>query len=814
MTTRFRMRGRASELVTSIQNACKLPRFIAQTLVNRGATTTEQVNAYLNPSLERDWDNPYLMPDMDVIVKRLQKAINEGKSIVVFGDFDLDGISATTVLTRGIRALGGKATPFIPHRSEEGYGITEASLKRLLPLKPEVVITVDCGVSCKDEVKLLQQEGIEVLITDHHEVGDAKPEGVAVCDPKAVAMHPSQALAGVGVALKVVQALGGAAGYPHLWRSYTDIATLGTVADLMPLSKENRALVADGLVHINEQPRPCLKALIERCSQEGKDLTSLNLSFTLIPRLNAAGRMGQAEVALELLLSDSYEQASVLADKLNEINDQRRAIESEIAEEAQAMAEADYSGQRSVVIAGYGWHEGVKGIVASRLVNAFHVPAILFTIIDNEARGSGRSFGSVNLFQEVESLSYLLTRFGGHEAAVGITLPLENLPKFKAELEKRLQQLPASEFESMLDIDAVVELSELTLENVEMLDSLAPFGQEAPAPRFLLRNVTITNGHAVGAGKKHLSFQISDGCHNVSAIMFNCENINEILASDRLVDIACTLQVDTWRGTKTVKAMVDAIVPSRKCSALYDMFDPHITRFVEDLFDASESSSFSYASTFAKRHDTPSVANSEQRKHWETIAQSNPHDLERELIAAVIGGRGLHKTQLDIMNELNQGNSVLGVMATGRGKSLIFQVHAAMLALTKREPSLFVYPLRALMADQAFHIEHQFDRFGLVCKVLNGACTQSQRDEIYAGLRAGEIDILMTTPEFLSFHSETIGNAARFGFMVVDEAHHVGQAKAGQRMSYAQLGNAAQKNADSSHARINSYGASIYCSRS
>lgn len=791
MTTRFRMRGRASDTVTHIQNACQIPLFMAQTLVNRGVTTPEEADAYLNPSLEHDWHNPYDMPNMQAIVERLQAAITAGQHIVVYGDFDLDGISATTVLTRGIRALGGKATPFIPNRTEEGYGITQSAIERLLPLQPDLLITVDCGIACKDEVASLQQLGISVLVTDHHEAGDAVPENVPVCDPKIVPDHPSSALAGVGVALKVVQALGGASGYPHLWHSYADFATLGTVADLMPFNAENRALVAKGLQRLNENPRPCLQALKERVCPDGKELSSLNLSFTLIPRLNAAGRMGNAEVALQLLLSDNYEESCALAEELDHINDARRSIEACIAEEAQEIAQHEYHGERSVVIAGHDWHEGVKGIVASRLVNLYHVPSILFTIIGDEARGSGRSCGSVNLFQEVEKLSPLLTRFGGHGAAVGITLPVRNLPAFKEQLEAQLQQLPADQFDDMLDIDAVVDIPSLTLQNVEQLDRLAPFGQEAPAPRFLLRNVSLINARAVGANKNHLSFQISDGRADLAAIMFNCEDIEEVMASDRLVDVAFTLQVDDWRGKKTVKAMVDAIVPAKKCSALYDMFDPHITRFVEDLFDASEAHNFAYTHSYSDKHEHVFGRRLEERKKWERIAADNPDELERALVAAIIGTGTPHETQQAILNQLKQGSSTLGVMATGRGKSLIFQVYAAFLALTAHKPSLFVYPLRALMSDQAFHIEHQFSQFGLVCKVLNGACTSEQREDIYAALAAGEIDIIMTTPEFLSFHADRLAEATQFGFMVVDEAHHIGQAKAGQRLSYAQLGSVA-----------------------
>lgn len=790
MTTRFRMRACAPEAVARIRQAHAMPAFMARTLANRGIQTPEAVEAFLHPSLPRDWLNPYDLPDMERIASQLCQAIDGQQHIVVFGDFDLDGISATTVLTRGLRQMGARVTPFIPKRAEEGYGLTLAAFERLRPLEPDLIITVDCGIACRDEVAAIQEAGIQVIVTDHHEAGDLVPEGIPVCDPKAVAGHPSAVLAGVGVALKVVQAVGGRRGYPHLWREYTDLATLGTVADLMPMIGENRALVADGLERLNAAPRPCIAALVGCAKPDGKPLTSTNLSFSLIPRLNAAGRMGDADCALDLLMTDDYDEACALAAKLEEINDRRRETEAEVAEAAKAQAAQKHAGGRSIVVSGEGWHEGVKGIVASRLVSAYHVPAMLFSIVDGEARGSGRSYGGVNLFQAVESASDLLTRFGGHGAAVGVTLPAENLPAFERALEEHMESLPPEQFESSVDVEAEVRLADLTLENVAQLEQLAPFGQEAPEPRFLVRNVSLANGRAVGAGKNHFSFQLSDGRTNVAAIMFNCADLDTYLASDCLADVAFTVQVDEWRGRKSVKAMVDAIAPARPCAALRDMMDPHVAEFFEELFDACDGGEVAVMDRTALSADEAQEDEEllRARERWERLAREDPSALERELVRAIIGTRSLHPAQAEILQRLKSGRSTLGIMATGRGKSLVFQVHAALLALGSGKASLFVYPLRALMADQAFHLERQFARFGLVCRVLNGECSQREREETYAGLADGTVDIVMTTPEYLSFHADRISQCGRIGFMVVDEAHHIGQAKAGQRLAYARLG--------------------------
>ncbi|MCD8316486.1 MAG: DHH family phosphoesterase, partial [Eggerthellaceae bacterium] len=371
-------------------------------MAGRGITTPEDAVAFMNPSLEQDWLDPDLISGIEEVADSLEDAIKKRKNVVVFGDFDVDGITASAVLTRALRALGGKATPFIPHRFEEGYGITAACLDRLLLLSPELIVTVDCGIACKDEVARIVESGISVLITDHHEASDSVPVGVPVADPKLEEGCPSSILAGVGVALKLVQILGMRFGFPHLWKSYTDFGMLGTVADLMPMVSENRALVADGLNRLNTSPRPCLAALLD-ATKTSLPIDSTNISFSLVPRLNAAGRMGNADLALDLLMTDSYADAFVLAHKLEDLNNQRRDIESQLSEQALEKAAEVYSGQRVLIVAGHNWHEGVKGIVASRLVNRYGVPTLLFTIDGDEARGSGRSAGSVNLFDAIES---------------------------------------------------------------------------------------------------------------------------------------------------------------------------------------------------------------------------------------------------------------------------------------------------------------------------------------------------------------------------------------------------------------------------
>lgn len=781
MAAQFRIAPADPALVSLIQQEFGLAHFVARTMVAHGVKSVEEARTFLSPDLERDWRNPYEIPQMKEAADRIERAIRDGERVLVFGDFDLDGISATTVLTRGLRELGCDAVPFIPKRFDEGYGLTPAAIERACASEPSLIVTVDCGISCKEEALLVAEAGIDLVVTDHHEPGGMVPEGVPVADPKCDPTCESSILAGVGVALKMVQVLGGRMGHPHLWREYTDFATLGTVADLMPLTGENRALVADGIARMNASPRPCIAALVGVCNAAGKPLSSTNLSFSLIPRLNAAGRMGNADLALELLMTDDFEEAQQKAAELDCVNSERRAIEAELAEAAKAKAAASYSGERALVVAGEGWHEGVKGIVASRLVNAYGVPALLFTIDGDEARGSGRSVGSVNLFKAVESTSDILTRFGGHEAAVGVTLPVDKLPEFTERLCAYMDTLPEDSFHPLIEVDAVIDLSELTLPAVESLDRLAPFGQENPTPRYLAHNVRLANCRAVGANKNHLSCSLTDGVTSVDGIMFHCDGISSLMTCGCVVDAAFQAQVDEWRGRRSVKCMLDAIEPASTCPALRACLPDEEIDFVSELYDIDRD--------LEEAGDDPcGCGQADCRARWQTLFREDPQEFTRRLIAAFIGDASLHDSQRRALDALAQGKNTLAVMGTGRGKSLIFQVHAARVALTQGKASVFVYPLRALLADQRFHLASAFESLGLSVAALSGETPLSERRRVYAGLADGSVDVVLTTPEYLAFHADDIAACHRVGFFVVDEAHHVLQSGAGRRTAYLNLG--------------------------
>ncbi|MDO4182005.1 MAG: single-stranded-DNA-specific exonuclease RecJ [Coriobacteriia bacterium] len=792
MSVQFNIKAAKPAAVACLQAELGLPRFIAVTLAARGVETPRDALRFFQPSLDQDWLSPCLIPGLSDVADVVERAIRQHKHILVYGDFDLDGISATTVLTRGLRKLGAaRVTPFIPRRFSEGYGLSLEAFERALGMDPEIqlVVTVDCGIACKHAVAQIVARGFEVVVTDHHEPSDLVPEGVPVADAKLDPTCPSDVLAGVGVALKLVHLLGTRLGKPYLWREYTDFATLGTVADLMPMRGENRALVSDGTARMNNNPRPCIAALLGTSGAADKPVTAANLSFSLVPRLNASGRMGDAQLSLDLLMTDDFDQASALAAELESVNNKRRSIEAELSEIAKEKAAKVYCGQRALVVWGEDWHEGVKGIVASRLVNQYGVPSLLFTIEGEEARGSGRTVGQVNLFKAVEHCSDLLTRFGGHEAAVGVTLPTANLGAFTQRLCDYMDTLPADDFCPRTDIDALVDLGELTLDNAAKLELLAPFGQENQIPTFLARNVVLTNCRAVGADKNHLSCSLTDGRSTTAGIMFHCKDMDMLMSTDSVVNAAFQVQIDEWRGRKTVKAMLKFLLPAQMCQGLMACLNPEHTLFVSGLFNSADEE--------AVVEDTQlclgavrafELTMEENRRKWQEHAAENPQALQNAVVRALIGEGQLHQSQAQALEYLSQGKSTLAVMATGRGKSLIFQVHAAVRALAYNQCSLFVYPLRALIADQAYHLTEALEPFGVTSAVLTGETTPEERTRVYQGLREGAIDIILTTPEFLAYHVNTFASAARFGFMVVDEAHHVDQARLGTRIAYAQLG--------------------------
>ena len=771
------------DLEASLASGLSVPPLVARIMVARGIRDVAAGRLFLSPSLERDWADPLAIPGMAGVADRVEAAVRAGERIAVFGDFDVDGITSTCLLTEALRALGASVHPFIPRRFGEGYGISEAALGRVADeCAPSLVITVDNGIAAKDEVSFLRDRGIDLVVTDHHEPADLVPVGVPVTDPKLADGGPSRELAGAGVALKLVQALGSRLGAPELWRSYTEVAALGTVSDMMTLTPENRALVADGIARMRATARPGLVALAALARTDLAAITADSLSFSLIPRLNAAGRMADPALALDLLLSRDAVEAGRLAAELEQINQERRRIEAELTEEAEALVGSTYDGGRAIVVGGEGWHEGVKGIVASRLTNRYHVPALLFSIQDGVARGSGRSVGRVNLFEAVEKCADLLIRFGGHAGAVGVTCAEENLPALRERLSAVLAELPAEDFEDSGEIAATVSLSELDIDTVEKIGLLEPFGQGNKVPLLAATGVTMEDRAVVGKTGDHMRFTATDGVARVPAIMFRVPEVEQLANCDSVVDLVFEATAEHWAGRVKTKLMVkDILCRSRS--------DADAAPRAEGLPACEEGGaavpSAGPASPFAEPVAAePVPADAERRA---ALAQLPYDQLTRSLMHALIGAASPHPAQVEALDALASGHSALAVMGTGRGKSLIFHVHAAREAILNGGASVFVYPLRALVADQSWHLAERLAALGVRVGVLTGETPPAERDRLFSALASGRLDIVLTTPEFLSIHRGRFAAARRIRFVVIDEAHHVAEATGGERTAYLDL---------------------------
>ncbi len=866
-----------------------LSAITSRILVSRGVLTAADVEAFLEPTLERDWLDPSVIPGMDAAAERVAAAIRAGERILVFGDFDLDGVSAAAVAARGLALLGACVDVMVPHRFREGYGLTDVAVKRALIFSPSLIVTVDCGVSAACEVSGLLARGVDVVVTDHHEPGEDVVTGVPVANPKLHPDCPSRNLAGAGVALKLVHAVGRLTGDESVWRTLTDLAMLGTVADVVALTGENRALVADGIALVRRSPRACLSALSAVAGVDTATLASDQIAFALAPRLNAAGRMADPAVALELLMTDDPARAQECADALEGHNSARQAVEAELAQAATAVAERTYDGERALLVAGEGWHEGVKGIVASRLASAYGVPTIVFSIADGVARGSGRSVGGVDLFRAVESCAALLERFGGHAAAVGLTLLESDLEPFHKALLAQLDALPAEQFEVPLIVDAEVALDTVSVEMGSEIALLEPFGHGNRRPLLAVRGVFMNGRQRVGRSADHLKFTAYDGAATVPAIAFRCKDIEGLAAEDASVDLAFELEVDQWRGRKRAQLIVrevavrdDARAPGGVVGELLDdlfaradellvreeyagvgdapsfhtklvgvtfegrqdqvarldsgaplrlerqpdnphdanaiaLFDPHgaqigfLNRRLAAVLAPVIDSGVQYdvevrdvtgkdgegrslgVNVLVSRRDAVAeeILNESLREARRSeMALLAPETLEAALRTTFIGEHHLHPAQTEALAALAEGTSTLTVMATGRGKSLIFHLHAARLALSGAGASVFVYPLRALVADQAYHMSEVFSQVGLSVAVVTGETSQGERDTAFAALAAGELDTVLTTPEFLHFHAKRFAATKKVRFVVIDEAHHVGLARAGNRPAYARLGEA------------------------
>jgi single-stranded-DNA-specific exonuclease len=516
------------EVVGEVSLRHGLPRLVARLLVNRGLQGPEEVLAFLDPTLER-LHPPFGVADLGVAAARLAQAVRRREPVAIYGDYDADGLTATCLLAQFLGELGLECHTYIPDRLREGYGLKAAAVEEL-GRRARLLVTVDCGISDVQEVAWANAQGLEVIVTDHHEIPGELPPALAVVNPKRGGeAYPFGDLAGVGVALLLALGLRAElreSGYfkthpePNL-RAYLDLVALGTAADVVPVVGENRILVQSGLKVMEESRRPGLIALKEVTGLNGKPVSYRDLIFRLAPRLNAAGRMGQARGALELLLSTDFNQARIQAQYLNQLNRQRQALEEEVLCQADAMVRRQGLHKRPVmVLAQEGWHAGVLGIVAARLAEEYHRPVAMVRLEEGRGRGSARSIEGFHLFRGLDACRVWLNKYGGHQAAAGFEVPADNLKALQEGLEAAfLEQVGPEHPRPTLKVDAQVELADLNDDFFQHLERLRPFGPGNPEPVFVLSGVECLTSRVVG--DRHLKVQLAQKDYIREAIAFD-----------------------------------------------------------------------------------------------------------------------------------------------------------------------------------------------------------------------------------------------------------------------------------------------------
>ncbi len=563
----------AAEAVNGLMAGGYAP-LTALVLAARGFNTPQKANAYL--STEVPLPDPFLLKDMDKAVACVRHYLEAGQRIAVFGDYDVDGVTSTCLLTDYLRSLGADCLSYIPGRLEEGYGLNAIAIRHLAQQGVKLIITVDCGITAVSEARLCRELGIDLVITDHHECKDQLPEVTAVVNPhRKDGGYPHKNLSGVGVAFKLASALEG--NQETILQRYADMVCLGTVADVMPLQGENRVFVYRGLESLRHTQRPGLLSLMEEAGCDPATLNAGSIGFVLAPRINAAGRMGCIDLAVDLFLTRDPQCGAESAQKLCQLNRQRQAVETEIYQQAVSMLPQGKTPE-AIVLANASWHQGVVGIVASRMAEEYCCPTFLICLDGEKGKASSRSYGGFNLFASLTTLSPLLESYGGHELAAGFTISRDQIDTFRQEVCKLAEQFfGVVGPRAVLEIDCAISPELLTISNVESLARLEPCGAGCPKPVFLLEHLLIERLTPVGNGR-HLRLRLRQGHHVINAICFSATAQSLAICEGEIVDLACTLQINEFRGTRSVQVNLLDVRPSCPCPCSADPTDYTLLR--------------------------------------------------------------------------------------------------------------------------------------------------------------------------------------------------------------------------------------------
>lgn len=540
------------KLVDEICEKYNLNKVIGKIIVNRHVVNDEDVRIFITPTRD-DFHDPFLFKGMNVAVERIIKAINNKEKILIYGDYDVDGITSTTVLKKYLMDRGISVDTYIPNRLHEGYGLNKNAIDTIKERNIDLIITVDCGISAIEEVDYAVSLGMDVIVTDHHEVGEKLPNALAVIDAKRKDnTYPFRSLAGVGVVFKLIQALSIKLEIkPEEYLKYLDLVCVGTISDIVPLEGENRTIAKLGLMLIKVTRNLGLRELIK--SSGYKEIDSNTISFGVAPRINACGRMGHEEEALKLFLAEDLESATKITKELNEYNTLRQSTEKAIYEEAVQEIDRNHLDEKnSIVLGGKGWHHGVIGIVSSKVTDKYYKPSILLSFEDNIAKGSGRSVPGFDLYEGLTKCEDLLEKYGGHSMAVGLTLKKENLENFKERFEQIAKEKNIKELVPIIYIDDELKLKDINMDLVKSISILEPFGEANKVPLFLIRNLKIDSIRALSEGR-HLKLTLRDENFVINAIGFELGYLAEEYRIGDRIDVVGTLEINSFNGFSSIQ---------------------------------------------------------------------------------------------------------------------------------------------------------------------------------------------------------------------------------------------------------------------
>lgn len=535
--------------VEKIKNQYNVSDLVATVIANKKLTSSIEI--FLNPT-RNDFYDPFLMPDMEIAVNRIIKAIDEKEKVIIYGDYDVDGITSITVLKKFLKDRGLDVDSYIPNRLDEGYGLNKNAIDSIVKQKYTLMITVDCGISGLEEVDYANSLGLDTVITDHHEPAETLPKALAVVDAKRKDnKYPFNQLAGVGVVFKVIQAISKRFNLEEKeYLKYLDLVCVGTISDIVPLVDENRVISKLGLKLVEITRNIGLKALLN--STGAKTVDSSTISFCVAPRVNACGRLGYEQEALDLFMTDNIIKAEEIARRLNKYNSERQQKEVKIFNEAIEMIEQGEKNKNCIILGKENWHHGVIGIVSSKVTEMYYKPSILICFEDDEGKGSGRSIQGFDLHEALGKCQKHIERFGGHSMAIGITIKRSEFDEFKQDVEKYAENTNIKDLVPIIKIDKEITIDDINMDTIKELKKLEPYGEANKMPIFIYKNLKIDSIRALSEGK-HIKLTLKDKNVVIDAIGFNMGNlVNEYLLGDK-IDVVGSLEINKFNGKESIQ---------------------------------------------------------------------------------------------------------------------------------------------------------------------------------------------------------------------------------------------------------------------